>query len=173
MTLAKEDIEEIKELIAAVLAEKQPAIAGNNVRYELEIRERIVRVEEELRHQRELMIDGFNRVDKRFEQLINEMNMRFAQVDKRFEQVDKRFEQVDKRLEQVDKRFEQFDKRFEQVDKRFEQFEKRFEQFEKHFEQVDKRFEVMTTRIDRFMIWSFATTLTVGGIIIAAVKYLP
>ena len=138
MALAKEDIEEIKELIVAVIAERRPEMAGNNVRYELEIRERIVRVEEELKHQRELMMEGFHRIDKRFEQLIGEMNARFAQVDKRFEQVEKRFEQVDKR-----------------------------------FEQIDRRFEVMTTRIDRFMVWSFATTLTVGGIVIAVIKYLP
>lgn len=138
MALAKEDIEEIKELIVAVIAERRPEMAGNNVRYELEIRERIVRVEEELKHQRELMMEGFHRVDKRFEQLIGEMNARFAQVDKRFEQIDKRFEQVEKR-----------------------------------FEQIDRRFEVMTARIDRFMVWSFATTLTVGGIVIAAIKYLP
>lgn len=152
MALAKEDIEEIKELIVAVIAERRPEMAGNNVRYELEIRERIVRVEEELKHQRELMMEGFHRVDKRFEQLIGEMNARFAQVDKRFEQVEKRFEQMEKRFEQIDKRFEQVEKRFEQI---------------------DRRFEVMTTRIDRFMVWSFATTLTVGGIVIAAIKYLP
>lgn len=152
MALAKEDIEEIKELIVAVIAERRPEMAGNNVRYELEIRERIVCVEEELKHQRELMMEGFHRIDKRFEQLIGEMNARFAQVDKRFEQVEKRFEQMEKRFEQIDKRFEQVEKRFEQI---------------------DRRFEVMTARIDRFMVWSFATTLTVGGIVIAAIKYLP
>jgi len=57
--------------------------------------ERIVRVEEELKSQRELMKQGFEAMEKRFEA-----------VDKRFEQVDKRFEQVDKRFEAVDKRFE-------------------------------------------------------------------
>jgi len=63
--------------------------------------------------------------------------------------------------------------RFEQIDKRFEQVDKRFEQMDKRFEQIDKRFEAMTARMDRFMIWSFATTLTVGGIVVAAIKYLP
>ena len=38
-------------------------------------------MEEELKHQRELMLAGF------------------AQMEKRFEQVDKRFEQIDKQLE--------------------------------------------------------------------------
>ena len=44
---------------------------------------------------------------------------------------------------------------------------------DKRFEQVDKRFEVLTSHIDHFMIWSFATTLTVGGLVIAAIKFLP
>jgi TolA-binding protein len=71
---------------------------------------------------------------------------------------------------------EDMDKRFEQVDRRFEQMQvetaKRFEQIDKRFEQVDKRFDQLTSRMDHFMIWSFATTLTVGGIVIAAIKFL-
>ena len=71
---------------------------------------------------------------------------------------------------------EDMDKRFEQVDRRFEQMQvetaKRFEQVDKRFEQVDKRFDQLTSRMDHFMIWSFATTLTVGGIVIAAIKFL-
>lgn len=59
------------------------------------------------------------------------------------------------------------------MDKRFEQVDRRFEQVDRRFEQVDKRFEVLTSRIDHFMIWSFATTLTVGGLVIAAIKFLP
>jgi len=89
------------------------------------------------------------------------------------EDMDKRFEQM--QVEAV-KRFEQVDKRFEQVDKRFEQMQvetaKRFEQVDKRFEQVDKRFDQLTSRMDHFMIWSFATTLTVGGIVIGAIKFL-
>jgi len=44
---------------------------------------------------------------------------------------------------------------------------------DERFEQVDKRFETLGTRIDRFIIWPFATTLFVGGIVIAAIKFLP
>ncbi len=51
--------------------------------------------------------------------------------------------------------------------------DKRFEQVDKRFEQIDKRFDAITTRMDRFMIWSFATTISVGGIVIAAIKFLP
>jgi nitrate/nitrite-specific signal transduction histidine kinase len=51
--------------------------------------------------------------------------------------------------------------------------DKRFEQVDRLFEQVDKCFEVLTSRIAHFMIWSFATTLFVGGLVIAAIKFLP
>jgi predicted nuclease with TOPRIM domain len=98
MALAQEDIQFIKDHLGEWLAEqslgKPPAV------YEIELRERMVRVEEELKHQRELMRHGFEQVDRRFEQ-----------VDKRFEQVDKRFEQMDKRWQQMDKRFDDMLKR--------------------------------------------------------------
>ena len=122
MALAQEDIDTIQNLIDKSIA-RQPQAENINVHYELEIRERIVRVEEELKHQRELMMDGFKQMDKRFEQM-----------DKRFEQMDKHFEQM--QLE------------------------------------MNKRFEQLTLRIDHFMVWSFATTLTVGGIVIATIKFL-
>jgi len=110
MALANEDKEEILELIEQAI-NARPEVKNSNVRYELDLRERTVRVEEELKHQRELMIEGFRRMDERF-----------VQIDKRIEQVDKRFEQVDKRFEQVDKRFEQVDKRFDQIVKRMDRF---------------------------------------------------
>ena len=154
MALAQEDIDQIQSLIKKVLAET-PAAANANVRYELDLRERTIRVEEELKHQRELMVEGFKQMDRRIDQMQIEMNKRFEQVDKRFEQMEKRLEQVDKRIDQM------------QVE-----MNKRFEQVEKRFEQVDKRFEQLTSRIDHFMVWSFATTLTVGGLIVAAIKFL-
>ena len=99
----------ILQLIKKTLAD-MPEALNANVRYELDLRERTIRVEEELKHQRELMMDGFKQMDKRFEQMQLEMN---------------------------------------------------------------KRFEQLTSRIDHFMVWSFATTLTVGGLIVAAIKFLP
>jgi len=104
MNLAAEDIRFIKEHIGEWLAEqslgKPPAV------YEIELRERMVRVEEELKHQREL---------------------------------------IKTILEQMDKRFDV----------------------------VDKRFEQLTRRMDLFMLWSFATTLSVGGLVVAALKLWP
>jgi hypothetical protein len=91
MALGEEDILFIKQHLGEWLAEqslgKPPAV------YEIELRERMVRVEEELKHQRELMRQGFEQMDKRFEQ-----------VDKRFEQMEKRFEQVDARFDEMLKR---------------------------------------------------------------------
>src|SRR6056297_1297477 len=136
MTLNKEDIEYIKAHMGEWLAEQ--SLGRPTAVYEIELRERSVRVEEELKHQRELMREGFDAMERRFEQ-----------VDKRFEQVDKRFEEM--RADML--------ARFEQVDKRFEQ--------------VDKRFESMEQRMDRFMRWSFGMTITVGGLVVAAIKYLP
>ena len=85
---------------------------------EVGLHERMVRVEEELRAQRELMKHGFEQIDKRFEQV----ERRFEQVDKRFEQVERRFEQVDKRFEQVDKRFEASERRLEDMIKALHRF---------------------------------------------------
>ena len=60
MALAEEDIAQIQQMIiSAVNTPKQnsePVLS--NVRYELEIRERVIRVEEELKNQRELISSG-------------------------------------------------------------------------------------------------------------------
>ena len=137
MALAEQDIEFIKQHLGEWLTEvslgKPPAV------YEIELRERMIRVEEELKHQRELMQQGFAMMDKRFEEMQQ-------QIDKRFDAVDKRFEEMQ----------QQMDKRFEAVDKRFEA--------------MDKRFEEITSRLDRFMVWSFSTTVTVGGLVVAILK---
>ncbi|NBC15563.1 MAG: hypothetical protein GVY09_19910 [Gammaproteobacteria bacterium] len=120
MALAEEDIRFIKEHLGQWLAEqsldKPPAV------YEVELRERMVRVEEELRHQRDLMREGF------------------AQMEKRCEQVDQRFEAI-----QID------------MDKRFEAGRQ------------DMR--ALQQRMDRFMIWSFGTTLAVGALVVSLVKF--
>ena len=103
MTLEQKDYEKMEAFIEDFLNENlgrilsRQSFASPPQVYEIELRERMVRVEEELKNQRELMKQGFDLMDKRFEQ-----------VDKRFEQVDKRFEQVNKRFEQLDKRMFQF-----------------------------------------------------------------
>jgi len=112
--LAPEDIRYIKEHLGAWLTEQ--SLGKPLVVYEIELRERMIRVEEELKHQREL---------------------------------------IKTILEQMDKRFEAVDRRFEALQN-----------------EMNGRFEALTRRIDRFMFWSFAITLTVGGLVVATLKLL-
>jgi hypothetical protein len=93
MALAQEDIEQIRLLIQKTLSE-MPETLNANVRYELDLRERTIRVEEELKHQRELMLEGFKQMEKRFEQVDKRFEQMQLNMDKRFEQVDKKFEQM-------------------------------------------------------------------------------
>ena len=107
MALAQEDLLQIQQLIEQSMSTR-PEAAFANVRYELDIRERIVRVEEELKHQRELMLQSFEISNKRFEEMRIDMNKRFEQVEKHFEQMDKRFEQIDKHLTTITNRMDRF-----------------------------------------------------------------
>jgi hypothetical protein len=70
---------------------------------------------------------------------------------------------------------EDFNRRFEAADKKFDDIRddmnRRFEAVDKRFDESDRRFDALTTRIDRFMIWSFGMTFTSTGLIIAAMKF--
>lgn len=112
MALAQEDVEQIQILIKKIISES-PEAMNANVRYELDLRERTIRVEEELKHQRELMLEGFKQVDKRFEQVDRRIEQMAEQMNKRFEQVDRRLDQMDKRIDQIDKRFEEMGRRLD------------------------------------------------------------
>jgi hypothetical protein len=56
-----------------------------NLDRDMELRERTIRVEEELKTQRDLMREGFAQVDKRLESMQHSTDKRFEQVDKRFD----------------------------------------------------------------------------------------
>jgi len=84
MSLEQKDFEAIekfmKENLPRFLAEQ--SLGKPPMVYEIELRERMVRVEEELKNQRELMKKGFEQVDKRFEQVekhMSEMSNRMFQ----------------------------------------------------------------------------------------------
>ena len=72
MTLATEDIQFIKQHVGEWLAEvslsKPPAV------YEIGLHERIIRVEEELRHQRDLIKQVLEQMDKRFDEINRRMD---------------------------------------------------------------------------------------------------
>jgi Mg2+ and Co2+ transporter CorA len=95
--------------------------------YDIQLIERMTRIEEELRSQREVILKqnetiqfGFAQMDKRFESMQKQIDERFAAVDRRFEMVQKsmdtRFEMMQKNM---DNRFEQVEKRFDDVNKKF------------------------------------------------------
>ena len=117
MSLTSADLKQIEEHIKNNIGSWIGDISLTKFSYfnEIELIERIVRVEEELKSQRELMLMGFEQTNKRFEDMQKYMDKRFEQIDKRFEQVDKRFEQIDKRFEQVDKRFEDVNSKFKMM----------------------------------------------------------
>ncbi len=119
MAVTQKDLSQISDYIKAQFFEWIETIPSRPIHrtYEFELHERMIRVEEELKTQRELMKQGF----------------------------------------------EQVDKRFAQVERRFDQIEKRFETMENHFSELSRR-------MFHFMIWSFGSTATAAGIIIAVSK---
>jgi hypothetical protein len=117
--------------------------------------ERVVRVEEELKAQRELMQVRFDAADQRFESLQATMDQRFAAVDQRFVAVDQRFESLQTMMDQ---RFVAVDQRFAAVDQRFEDL-LRF--LDRRFTAVDKRFGVLQ--------WSIGILAALVGTVLAFV----
>ena len=69
----------ISKWLADVSMSKPPQV------YEIELRERMIRVEEELKHQRELMMKGFENSDKRFEAMQTYMDKHFNAITKRID----------------------------------------------------------------------------------------
>jgi len=115
--------------------------------YEIELRERLVRVEEAIKHQGELI-----------QKTLDFMDVRFGAMDRRFEAVDKRFEEL---REDMNTRFEAVDKRFEELR---EDMNTRFEVVDKRFEAVDRRFNSL-----QWLIGGGFTFLTV---VIVLMKFL-
>jgi exonuclease VII large subunit len=121
MALKKEELQIIGEYVQDHLTEWLPehAYKPMNFSFPLELTERMIRVEEELKNQRELMKQGFDQIDKRIE--LQQINM-----DKRFEQVDKRFEQVEKRFESMQ---QNMNRNFDEVNNRLKAIETKMFQF--------------------------------------------
>ncbi|MDA3939884.1 MAG: hypothetical protein PF693_11335 [Spirochaetia bacterium] len=89
MAVTQKDLSQISDYIKGQFLEWIESIPLRPVpsAYGFELHERMIRVEEELKNQRELMKQGFEQVDKRFEQ-----------VDKRFEQMENHFSELSRRM---------------------------------------------------------------------------
>ena len=94
MELSRETLETIGDYVRGNLGSWMREVQTDR---EFALHERAIRVEEELKAQREIIQQGFHFMEKRLEQI----DQRFELVEKRFEQVDKRFEQVDKRIDEL------------------------------------------------------------------------
>ncbi len=122
VTLRDEDVLRIGEYVKPWLRElvdrlvPRPELTGG----ESKLLERMVRIEEELKSQRELM------------------NERFGFMERRFEAVDRRFEAANQRFEDLNANMSN---QFKAVNQRFEDL---LLHIDKQFESVDKRFNIVT-----------------------------
>ncbi len=99
LELGNRELEKIGEYVKRNL---NKWVSGSNIipyrsDREMELLERMVRVEEGLKNLSEQVQKGFE------------------YMERRFELVEKRLDQIDKRFEQVDKRFESFEARFNRI----------------------------------------------------------
>ncbi len=94
--------EEIRAFVISVIREefKRPtSFTGSDK----ELLERMVKVEEELKHIHVRFDENRQYQEKRFDDLKEYNSRHFEAIDKRFEAIEKRFEFIDKRFESMDK----------------------------------------------------------------------
>ncbi len=131
---------------------KPPAV------YEVELRERMVRVEEELKHQRELMRQGFAQMDKRFEVAEQRHQELRQDILGRFELADQRDQEL--RQDMLG--------RFEVADQHRQELR---QDMLARFEGIQQDIRELQRRTDRFLVWSFSTTLAVGALVVSLVRF--
>jgi len=108
MELGEKELEKIGIYVRSHLPEWMGEVRRER---ELDLVERVVRVEAELKNLREVMEVRFNAVQTE----LKAFHQRFEDVNKRFDDINQRFEDVNKRFEDVNTRFEDMDKRFSQI----------------------------------------------------------
>lgn len=132
MDLTEEQLKRIGEYVSRNFDELIERSSYGRMRsYEITVIERVTRVEEELKSQRDLMMKqhemtmfGFQQMEKRFEVIQKSMDDRFESMQKDMDvhfgamqkNMDDRFESV---LENTEHRFISIDKRFDDVNRRF------------------------------------------------------
>lgn len=142
--LTREQLEQIgsyvREYLGTWIRVVDPPIVA---RMEPEYLERMVRIEEELKGQRELMQQGFVAMERRFEQFDRRFDETRADMNSRFEEMrvdtNARFEES---RADMNARFEQMDRRYDEARAdRDARFNETRADMNSGFEQVDKRFE--------------------------------
>lgn len=93
--MTKENIDFIKANLGNWMEEQNIIPFRNQPQdYSPQIMERIVRVEEQLKHQNENIKSLIKSTDSRFEQMQNYMDRRFDDVNQRFEDMNRRFDRM-------------------------------------------------------------------------------
>jgi uncharacterized protein YukE len=170
MTLANEDLPQLKSYFYEWLAEADSSRRPGA--FELSLQERLIRVEESLSNQIELTRQGFSAMDKRFEGMQEKMDKRFeafqGQLDVRFEVAQGRMDKSSTALQvQLDNRFEAA---LAQTDSRFEAMQTHLD---KRFDAIGSDLRNLSQRMDKFMLWSFSTTVAGSGLVITVLKLWP
>ena len=170
MTLANEDLPQLKSYFYEWLAEADSSRRPGA--FELSLQERLIRVEETLSNQIELTRQGFLAMDKRFEGMQEQMDKRFeafqGQLDVRFEAAQGRMDKSSTALQvQLDNRFEAA---LAQTDSRFEAMQTHLD---KRFDAIASDVRNLSQRMDKFMLWSFSTTVAGSGLVITVLKLWP
>ena len=155
--LAEEDIQFIRSHLSEWIATE--SLASPPVVYEIELRERMVRVEEalknqgeELKAQRHIIEKILVQMDKRFEQSREETNKQFEQSR---EETNKRFEQTDKKIDLLR----------EDSQRNFDKMEQQFGVFNQNLMDIQKEIRMQ-------IIWSFGMLVSVGGLVVGILKVL-
>ncbi len=117
-------------------------------RYDRDLLERSVRLEEELKNQRELMLQGFQQMDTRFESMQKQMDERFAASDRRFSDMNQRFNDMNQRFSDMNQRFDDTNRRFDDMNQHFDDINQRFDDINQRFDNTNQRFDDTNQRFD-------------------------
>jgi DNA anti-recombination protein RmuC len=150
MSLSTDDLKQVVDYLKAHPGEWLPS-------HVFDLADRISNVESELKLQREVMIERFDAMDRRFEAMQEQMDERFTAADRRFEALQ---EQMDERFTAMQKQIDaRFDATQRQMDDRFTALQK---QMDVRFDQVDKRFEQQSRHSNRWMTAMMALIALIG-----------
>ena len=133
---------------------------------------------------RDEFLAAIERIDKRFQEMLNLTSTRFEAMDKRFEAMQRtmqeRFEAIDKRFEEMDRRFEAMQRtmqeRFEEMDRRFEEVYRRFDYVDQRIWRVEAGVGALGARsglrLERTILRIFREVLKARGVDVSAVEKL-
>ena len=121
------------------------------------------------------IIERLAKLEEGQRSIIVEMRTRFEAIEKRFEVIDQRFEVVYKRFEVIDQRFEavlrEMDKRFEAVEAKIDAVHKRIDAVHKRIDDVDKRIDSVNKRMDQMNTYFLTMTGTFVSVVIAIIGF--